>query len=299
MVQRTKRQMLQYGIATSLLLPHLSYGSHQKYRRIIVIGSSLAETVYALGAQDQIVGVDLTSTYPLELQSKVKLGYMRNLSIEGLMSLNPDLVMLSQDAGPPLVIDQLKKFGVPVEIFPVCMSIDDVKNQISRVGKILDLTLRSTHLNEQISQNWHKTQKMMSQSFDTSKQNHRQALSVIFLMAHIPGKMMAAGKGTTADNVLNMLQLKNRFTFEGYKPISAESLIYVNPDVVVMTEQGVKALGGEDRLWYIPGMSKIVAKKAVDFIQMDANYLLAFGPRLPYAIAELNEKINRIAFKSH
>lgn len=299
MVQHLKRKMLQTGLAMSLFIAPISYGKINKFRRIIVIGSSLTETIYALGGQGRIVGVDLTSTYPLEVQSKVKLGYMRNLSIEGLISLNPDLVMLSKDAGPPLVIEQLKRFGIATELFPVCMNIDDVKNQITRVGSILDLKIQSNHLNEQVNQAWLQTQNSIARSLEHAKGKNRNQLSVVFLMTHIPGKMMASGHGTSAHMVLKMLQLKNRFTFDGYKPISAESLIYVNPDVILMTEQGVKALGGIEHVWRIPGLENVAASKVQACIQMDANYLLAFGPRLPYAIADLNEQLNRIVVRNN
>ena len=224
---------------------------------------------------------------------------MRNLSIEGLISLNPDLVMLSKDAGPPLVIEQLKRFGIATELFPVCMNIDDVKNQITRVGSILDLKIQSNHLNEQVNQAWLQTQNSIARSLEHAKGKNRNQLSVVFLMTHIPGKMMASGHGTSAHMVLKMLQLKNRFTFDGYKPISAESLIYVNPDVILMTEQGVKALGGIEHVWRIPGLENVAASKVQACIQMDANYLLAFGPRLPYAIADLNEQLNRIVVRNN
>src|SRR5690606_16447283 len=60
--------------------------------RIVAVGGSITEILYALGRQDRVVAVDSTSAYPpAALQDKPNVGYMRALSPEGVLGLNPSL----------------------------------------------------------------------------------------------------------------------------------------------------------------------------------------------------------------
>ena len=74
---------------------------------LVSIDGALTEIVYALGAEDRLVGVDSTSVYPEAVQSLPQVGYMRQLSAEGILSLQPDLVLATRDAGPEPVFELL------------------------------------------------------------------------------------------------------------------------------------------------------------------------------------------------
>ena len=75
--------------------------------------------VYALGAQEQLVGTDTTSLYPPAARQTPKVGYMRQLSAEGLLSLKPTLIMATTAAGPASTLEQLKATGIEIAILPI------------------------------------------------------------------------------------------------------------------------------------------------------------------------------------
>src|SRR3954454_8418762 len=86
--------------------------------RVVVISPIYNEIIWALGAQDKVVGVDLSSTYPPEIKNVQTVGYHRALSAEGILSLHPT-VILSDDnnRGPPQVVDQIKQLNIPIKAF--------------------------------------------------------------------------------------------------------------------------------------------------------------------------------------
>lgn len=67
--------------------------------RIVVAGGSLTELIYAMGAGERVVGVDETTSYPPETAKLPHIGYWKQLSSEGILSLRPDSVITWQDAG--------------------------------------------------------------------------------------------------------------------------------------------------------------------------------------------------------
>lgn len=66
---------------------------------------------FALDAQDHLVGVDQTPTWPSQAQDLPQIGDVRRLSAEGILSLDPDLLITAHDAGPDLVQQQLQQAG--------------------------------------------------------------------------------------------------------------------------------------------------------------------------------------------
>ncbi len=87
-------------------------------QRLIALGGAMTEVVYALGAEDLLVATDTTSLYPEAAMRTPKVGYLRQLSAEGLLSLQPDAIVGSSEAGPPIVIEQVRAAGVRVELVP-------------------------------------------------------------------------------------------------------------------------------------------------------------------------------------
>lgn len=105
--------------------------------RILVADGALTETLYALGAEDRIVGVDTTSLYPAAATELPSVGYLRALSAEGIVSLNPDLLLATQDAGPPGVLEQIRKTGIEVELITIDYSASGTAAMIRRVGQTI------------------------------------------------------------------------------------------------------------------------------------------------------------------
>ena len=108
LTRRLRRRSVLLTLAAAL-----PFAAHaQSLRRIVAVGGSVTETLYALGAQGELVGVDTTSLYPAEAQKLPSVGYARSLSAEGVLSLRPTLLLAAGEAGPPAVLRQLQSAGL-------------------------------------------------------------------------------------------------------------------------------------------------------------------------------------------
>jgi len=98
--------------------------------RIIIAGGSITEIIYFIGVEDNIIGLDVTSVYPEQTKEFPSIGYVRNLSAEGVLSMNPSLVLGEDDMGPPAVIKQIMKTSVDLRIIPEQHNADGIIKKI-------------------------------------------------------------------------------------------------------------------------------------------------------------------------
>ena len=259
--------------------------SREQPQRIIAVGGALTEIVYALGAQQRLVAVDTTSTFPAETLKLAKVGYMRQLSSEGVLSMKPSVVLATNEAGPPAVMSQLKSAGVKFEIMNADHSFEELRNKVRVVSAALGLQAQGAKLDDSITAEWKATQEFVAR-------NGRKP-RVLFLMLHsASGGLMASGEGTAADAVIRYAGGINAVSgYKGYKPLAEEAVIAAAPDFVLLTREGLDAIGGIDKLWQKPGLGFTPAAKNKRYAAPDALYLLGFGPRLPKAVRELAEKL--------
>ncbi len=104
--------------------------------RIVAIGGAITEILYALGFEDRLAGVDTTSLYPpAALRDKPNVGYMRQLSAEGVLGLNPSLVLAMQGSGPKETIEILEAAKVPLVMVPETFSEQGLLDKIALVGR--------------------------------------------------------------------------------------------------------------------------------------------------------------------
>ena len=254
-------------------------------KRIVSIGGALTETIYALDAGDLVVGSDTTSHYPPAAASAPKVGYMRALSAEGILSLSPDLVILSEEAGPPTVLEQLKSAGVSMLQLEAGRTIEDVKENIKILAETLEKQREGENLISGINGAVTKLQEAIAAQ-GTSK-------SVMFILQHSGGAPMVAGSKTAADSIIKLAGAENAVTgYDGYKPLSPEAATSLAPDILLVTTQGLEQSGGEASLLAAPGVSLTPAAKNGHVVAMDALLLLGFGPRTAEAALELNGRLN-------
>lgn len=103
---------------------------------------------------------------------------------------------------------------------------------------------------------------------------------------------MVSGTGTSIDKIITLAGAQNAMTgFADFKPLSAESLVAADPDVILLFDSGLKSIGGIEGLLKVPGIAQTKAGKNKQVISMDGELLSSFGIRLPQAIQELNNKL--------
>lgn len=255
----------------------------QAQPRIVSVGGAVTETVYALNAQSQLVGVDTTSLFPEVATRLPQVGYARTLAAEGVLALAPQLLLASGEAGPPQVLEQLKRAGVRVEVLDEQHRFDGVVERSRRIGVLCGRPAEAARLVERLQQDWAARPRPPAGATPR----------VLFVLAHAAGSLRVAGEGTAADAMLTLAGARNALAgVQGYKPLAAEAALQAAPDVILCTDQGLQAQGGMDGLLRAPGIALTPAGRARRVVSMEALLLLGFGPRLPQAVAELTGKLH-------
>ncbi|MBA4267108.1 MAG: ABC transporter substrate-binding protein [Comamonadaceae bacterium] len=257
--------------------------------RLISVGGGITEVVYALGAQAQLVGTDTTSLYPRAAQATPKVGYMRQLSAEGLLALRPDAVIAGTDAGPPVVLDQLRSAGVRIELVEADHSWAEVGRKVAAVGRAANREAAAQALQAQLDERWRTVRAAIE------ARAPQTAPRVLFVLSH-SGSPTVAGEKTAADAMIRFIGARNALGgFKGYRPMTAESMAAAAPDVILTTTQGLEAIGGETAFWRRPELALTPAYRrrasAGALVHLDALELLGFGPRLPDVVERLHRQL--------
>ena len=246
------------------------------------LAEPLTEIVYALEAQEILVGNDTTSYYPPAAERLPKVGYQRALSAEGIVSLYPDLVILTEEAGPPAVLAQLQAANIPILSLRAGRSLADVRDAIRVIARALKKDQAGSALIDAIDRQTAALAKVTAGQ-PTDKR-------VLFILQHGGGAPMAAGRETAADSIIRLSGAQNAVTgYAGYKPLTPEAAAALQPDVILTTARGLAQVGGKDALLTAPGLSLTPAARTGSLIVMDALLLLGFGPRTTQAAATLHE----------
>ncbi len=250
--------------------------------RIVSVNSATTEILCKLGYSQNIVGLDITSTYPDSIQHLPKVGYNRNVSVEGILSLSPDMVIGVTNGMKPEHEALLTQSGVRLLLFDQELSQKGTEALIRSMGDTLGKAEEGVRMISQIEDNL------------GCLETEADSPTVLFVYARGAGSMSVAGRGTQVQEVITMAGGKNpAFDFEGFKPLSSEILVEANPEIILMFESGLESLSGPRGLEDLPGMSDTHAGKNRRFVTMDGVLLTGFGPRLGLAVCELAEKIHQ------
>lgn len=250
-------------------------------QRIVSTDGTLSEIICGLGLQPKIVGVDVTSTYPAALKKLRQIGHNRNISAEGVLSLNPDLILVNSKASlNPKLVGQLKQTGKKVAVFDHEYSIEGTKKLIREVGAYFSKEAEAEIMVKKIDRDL------------AAVRNGRGSKKVLFIYARGAGTLMVSGEATQVDRMIRLSGNENAATgFKEYKPLTSEAVMAANPDYLLLFEDGLKSLGGVDGLLKVPGIAYTNAGKNRKVVEMDGLFLMGFGPRVGAALAELSEKI--------
>jgi iron complex transport system substrate-binding protein len=248
--------------------------------RIASIGGSLTEIVYALGAERKLVARDSTSVYPQQAMALPDVGYMRALSPEGVLSVNPTGLLVIEGSGPKQALDVLKKASVPFVEIPDRHTHQGIIEKVRLVGQALGAESEAEALAAKVDTELTAAEKL------TANVNERKR--VLFILSAQGGKLMASGSNSAADGIIRLAGAVNAVEgFEGYKILSDEAALAAQPDVVLMMDRGGDHGASADALFANPALATTPAGKAKRLIKMDGAFLLGFGPRTAEAVKEL------------
>ena len=249
-------------------------------KKIITLSGNVTETVFALGLGAQVAGVDSSSLYPAEAQAKPQVGYHRRINAEGLLSLSPDLIIATDAAGPPEVVEQIRKAGIPMAVLSSEASLEGAQNRIQQISKLLDKEKEGHVL----------VWEMQDQIKVLTKPNTPP--KVLFIYARGGGTQNVAGLDTSANAMIELAGGVNAVTeYTGYKPMNAEAILAAQPDYILFTARGLESVGGAEEMKKLPGLSETPAAKNDNIIAIDDLLLLGFGPRTAEGVLQLSNAI--------
>lgn len=255
--------------------------------RIVPLNGATTETLFALGLGANVVAVDVSSLYPEEAVDLPKVGYVRDLSAEGILSFEPTLVIGNTEAGPEDVIAQVSDAGVPVVILEAPRDPNEAAGHILDIATAVGLPEAGEELGANVTAQLAEATALAESSADEPR--------VAFLYIRGQGTQSIAGTGVAADGVITGaggINIGAELGIEGYQPITPEALVTAAPDVILVMQGGLQSLGGVEGLKEIPGIAETPAGMNDRFVSFEDLYLLGFGPRIGDSIYDLTIAIH-------
>lgn len=254
--------------------------------RTLVIGGTIAEIVVALGAGDQLVGRDSTSTFPESLKALPDIGPMVQISAEGALALAPELILADPGVGPASAVEVLKAAGVDYQVIPRVLNADGVIDRIATTAAVLGREAEGAALVGKVRA---QLDEAAARVAGLTQDARIPVLAVISLQG---GKIMTGGEGSTVDSLITLAGGMNAGSgIDGYKVITDEAVIAAAPEVILISaDSGGPYASAEDVLAH-PALAHTPAVAKGRIVAMDGLLLLGFGLRTGEAILTLNEAL--------
>lgn len=252
--------------------------------RVVTVGGSVTETAFALGAGDLVVATDTSSIFPEQATKLPQIGYQRSISSEGVISRDPTHLIISSEAGPSPAIRQIESSGIKVVTVENENTIDGARAQIRKIAEALDRKPKGEELVRELDRRLKEAQKCV--------ESIEKKPRVLFIYARGSGAVNVSGSGTAADSMIKLSGGENAVSgFEGFKPLTPESMVAAAPDVILIPERAMGSIGGLEGVKKLPGMGETPASRNGRFVVVDDLLLLGFSPRLGDAVFELCTKL--------
>lgn len=258
----------------------------KQQQRIVCISKQLTEIIFALGAGNKIVGVDLSSTYPPEVSKLPTVGYHRALGIEGIVSLNPTAVYDNGGIGPESIIEQLKKIGIPLVQYQHTPTIESTKELFRVLGKDFSAEVKAEELCNKLDADMKKVEEKAKEY-----QNKPRVLLIHFGRAM--NNYFVVGNKGNANDMIMWAGGQNVADTSGFKMLSAEYVVKAQPEVILVTDFGYDRAGGSDGFKQLPGIGLTPAAKNNKIYRTEEHDLIYFGPRTGDNILKLMEMIHK------
>ena len=242
--------------------------------RLISIDGAITEIIYQLNAAENLVAVDSTSKHPKAATELPNVGYMRALSAEGILSLQPTQIITTSAAGPQAVIAQLKQSGVDITVIDQPYTVAGTKTKILTLGKMLQREKAAQALIDTMQESINHSLAMVP--------TDQKPINALFFLGMRGNQLMAAGQGTQADAMLKITGIENAgASFKSYKPLSKEAVINIDPDVIIISQHNAFDAKIKEQFAFTSAYknNRILVGKSED--------LLGFGPRLASGVKQI------------
>ena len=253
--------------------------------RIVSLNGDLTEILYELGFGDNVVAVDVTTTYPPaanDLKDNGGLvGFGQQLAPEPVLAFEPTLVLGDTEIAPPETIEQIRSAGVPVVILEYQTTLDGVATKINQVAQILGVPDKGAELADRVNAEIDDALALAAQATEHPR--------VAFVYVRGPQLVFLFGGGMPTSAMIEgagAIDVAKEAGVFGAAPLTPEALVAAAPDIIVVPKSGFDALGGADAFLQIPGIAETPAGENKAFLAYDEAYFFNFGPRVGQALME-------------
>lgn len=253
--------------------------------RIVSLNGDLTEILFELGFGESVVAVDVTTTHPAEAAALndqgQTVGFAQELTAEAVLRFEPTLVIGDTQVAPAETIDQLREARVPVAILETQNTLEGVGTKIRQVAEIVDATDAGEALAGSVTGEIDEAVALAETAEDEPNVAYvyLRGPQVAFLFgAGMPTQAMIEGAGAVDVGAASGVR--------GPAPLTPEALVAAAPDVIVLPEAGLEALGGIDAFLGLPGVADTPAAQNDDFLVYDEAYFFNLGPRTGEALME-------------
>jgi iron complex transport system substrate-binding protein len=264
--------------AADITLPIVHSGESATVQRVVALANGSAEIVASLGYESLLVGRDVASTMPA--LSNVPIDNPgHNVSTETVLAQKPDLVLIDSNTSPATALETLRASGIKIVMIPTTFDVKSIAAKELAVAAAIGTPKACQLLADQIS----------------STNIQVKPIKIVFLYLRGTSSIyLIGGKGSGADSLIQAMG----FTDVGaanlkqpFSSMSAEELVKLNPDVLLLMTKGLVSVGGLKGLIQLPGIAQTTAGKRKRVVTVDDSLLLSFGPRTISLIPRLRDEI--------
>jgi iron complex transport system substrate-binding protein len=243
---------------------------------IVSLGGSVTEIVYALGQEKQLIATDMSSLYPPEARELPQVGYYRAISLEGLVSMSPKLILASENTGPKETLNRIAELGIKVQRVSDKSTVESLYERIRQVAEVLGVKEEGDILLSEVKAAVEEVMALPTTPYRAA------------LVVNRTGTLQVAGSGTSANELMGLAGFTNVFAAQqSYKPVSKESFLALQPEVIITTTASVEKSGGLSHFTQDPVIANTPAAASGRIVVLDDLLALGMGPRFDQVIRQL------------
>jgi iron complex transport system substrate-binding protein len=251
--------------------------------RIVSLSGGITETLLAMGLGGRIVGRDVTADVP-EVRDVPLVTQGHDVSAEGVLALNPSLVLVDARTGPPEALDAIRAAGVPVVEVPEVWQLDEIGARVTAVATAVGAREAGLAVN-------HRIDRQLARLAEAVPDRPRVAFLYLRGSAAV---YLIGGDGSGADSLIEAvggIDAGSRAGLKDYTPLTPEALVEAAPDVILVMTKGLESVGGVAGLLELPGIAQTPAGRNRRIVAVPDGELLSFGPRTPQTLRRLADQL--------
>lgn len=258
--------------------------------RIVTLGGDSAEILYSLGLNDKVVGNDLSSLFPDAVAKKPKVGIFSNFSAEGVLKLQPTLVIALPTSGPATAMAALRAAGIPVFTLVQPQTPSAATIKIRTLASALGIKATGDRLADLVQSQMTEARAKataVSKAPIVAYLTYRGNNLFMFGRDSDPCHLIVEAGGICAGTTVGIL--------DNASIVTPEVLLKAKPDIIIAPTDAVAALGGLDQFKALPAVAVTPATKSGNIYTFDVNFSQGYGPRTGKAMLEYNRLIASLA----